>query len=104
MLLQEWARGQLARHPLTRRERDLLQYLVQHGTIRSRDYMAAGFKTAQHLSSLLRSLEKKECVRIVAERGVAREYGFTAPAVLSLVGRNGTLPRLSHSSPATDTN
>ncbi|MEO6863876.1 MAG: ATP-binding protein [Gemmatimonadaceae bacterium] len=103
MLLQEWARGQLARHPLTGREQDLLQYLVEHGTIRSRDYTAAGFTTAQHLSSLLRSLEKKEYVRIVAEQGVAREYGLTGSALLSLVGRGGELPRLSRSKLVVDT-
>ncbi len=104
MLLQEWARGQLVRHPLTGREQDLLQYMVQHGTVRSRDYKAAGFTTAQQLSSLLRSLGKKEYVSIVAEQGVAREYGLTGPAFLSLVGRGGELPRLPRSSQVDHTN
>lgn len=93
-LLQEWARGQLARHPITGREQDVLEYLIEHGTIRSREFAAAGFNSAQHLSGLLRSLQEKDYVTVVAEQGIAREYGLTAPALLSFIGRRGEVPRL----------
>jgi hypothetical protein len=83
-LLAEWGQGELKRHVLSSRERQVVQYVREHGTIRARDHLALGVQRSQQLSQLLRSLEEKDYLQ-VQERGTAREYGLSREAALALL-------------------
>ncbi len=79
-LLGEWGRTQLRDARLTGGEQNVLTYVRTHGTIRSKDFAAAGVTSAQRLTQLVSALVKKHYL----QGGNRQPYRLTPAARFAL--------------------